>query len=82
MEFSINVREYFTEEELTDYVERARWSLDIEEPFEVNWVEDREGTGNGEWVVNRGNYIIADGLEELQAYVLLDELQGIFGEEV
>ena len=79
MKFSVNALHYFKVEDLKHYVEEARYTLDFDEPLECNWLEGEIGS-KGEFVVHRGDYIIADGLEELEAEVLLDELQAICGE--
>lgn len=43
---------------------------DSDELLEMNWIESTD-----EYCVNRGSFIIVDGLEEQEAYDLLDELQ-------
>lgn len=39
--------------------------------LEVNWLESTD-----EWIINRGDLIIVDGLDENYAYRLLDFFQG------
>lgn len=77
--YSENALNYFSEEELDKYVLMARTTKDPsfypDEPLESLWVEDRNGSGSGVYVICRGSFIIADKLVELEAEVLLDELQ-------
>lgn len=54
------------------YIMLAKATMkDCDEPLEVNWLETTD-----EYVVNRGETIIADGLTEGQAQRLLDFLEG------
>jgi hypothetical protein len=68
---------------IENYIVLAKESKDYSnEELEVNWLEplkpsDRTGK---EHCVNRGSLVIADGLEEQEAYRLLDELQAVCGE--
>ena len=48
-------------------IESKQWSDDL---LEMNWIESSD-----EYCVNRGSYIIVDGLEEQEAYDLLDEFK-------
>ncbi len=54
---------------------RAEETDDVEE-LEVNWLESTD-----EWVVNKGNTIIMDGLTEVEAYRYEDILSAYNNEE-
>lgn len=58
-------------EKLLQYIEWAKSTKeDNDNLLEVNWLETTDG-----YVINRGDTILVDGLEEQQAYNLLDQLQ-------
>jgi hypothetical protein len=74
------------EEKLIAFVEKAKESKECypDEEMEATWLDavpfDRYGNPTGEvneWVVNRGSFVIADGMQsERVADALLDYLQG------
>lgn len=76
-------------EEMLKYIEIAKEAKECypDEDMESNWLDavpfDKDGNPTGEineYVVNRGSYVIADGLDEREADKLLDFLQGKLGE--
>jgi uncharacterized protein YjbK len=70
-------------EGIEKYIELAIESKNSStEVLEVNWLEPYElnEKEKGNHVVNRGSFIIANGLEEQEANELLDKLQAICGE--
>jgi hypothetical protein len=75
--------------EFARYVEKAKEAKECypDEEMEVTWLDavpfDKDGNPTGEvneYIVNRGSYVIADGLTEQEANYLLDFLQGELGE--
>lgn len=78
--YSLNATKYFTEEELDQYAEKALESKEYcyypDEPLQAVWLDDTD-KGERANAICRGNYIIAENLTELEADILLDELQAI-----
>jgi len=81
LDYSKNASERFTEEKLNHYMQEVQelidmgWDYEDElEPLSEVWMEDPDMIGEGEYAVIQGDYIIADGLTELQSEVLYDEI--------
>jgi hypothetical protein len=76
---------------LEEYIYHAQEAKECypDEPMEVSWLDavpfDKDGNPTGEvneWVVHRGEYVIADGFDtELEAEQLLDILYGELNED-
>lgn len=63
-------------EKMIEYIDLAIESKEnSDELLEANWLETTD-----EYVINRGELIIVDGLTEQESWYILDELQGACNE--